>query len=94
MKGIVWVNNSGTAKEQPGPLDAEVYIAYPSFMGRPTQGVEIRVPWYVRLLRFWGRWKNIAIDLKALYEANGDTWPPKHDPRYEDNSQFVEITLS
>ena len=94
LKGLVWVNNNQNPKgEQPGPLDADPYEAMPSFMGRPTIGVKIPVPWYVRVLSFWGRWKVIAIDMKALYEANDETWPPKVDPRYEDDSQFLEITL-
>jgi hypothetical protein len=94
LKGIVWFNNNQNPKgEQPGPLDADPYKAMPSFLGRPTMGVEVPVPWYVRMLPFWGHWKNIAIDMKALYEAMGESWPPKVDPRYEDASQFLEITL-
>jgi hypothetical protein len=62
-------------------------------MGRPTVIINIKVPRIVRLMRFWGQWKCIAIDMKALYEQSGGAWPPKPDPRYEDGSRFLEIQL-
>jgi len=93
MKGLVWFN--GNPDRNPQSLEAEVYEGLPGFMGPPTMGVEIKIPWWLRLLPFWGRWKNIAIDMKAAYEANGGpgAWPPKPDPSYEDTSRFFEITL-
>jgi hypothetical protein len=87
MKGIVWFRDPKSGDR--GSLDCDPYIAMPSFVGRPTEGVEFHIP-------FWKRWRrlNIAVDMKALYEANGEVWPPKHPkPPMEDNSEFLEITL-
>jgi hypothetical protein len=93
MKGLVWVNRN--PDKGPESLDATVGEALPGFMGPPTCVVWIHIPRWLRLLRFWGRWKNIAIDTKAVYEVNGGpgAWPPKPNPRYEDTSRFLEIML-
>ena len=88
---IVWVNRNPDAN--PAEVQATAAVGLPGFMGRPGHIVYIKVPWYVHLLPFWGRWKNIAIDMKALYKANNDKWPPKPNPHSEDTSQFLEIHL-
>ena len=88
---LVWVNRN--PDEAPGPIESSWSVGLPGFMGPPGLIVNIKVPRIVRLMRFWGRWKRIAIDMKELYEQSGDTWPPKPDPRYEDTSRFLEIQL-
>ena len=91
MKNLVWLNRN--PDKEPLSLEATASYGLPGFMGRPGHIVYVKVPWWVKLLPFWRPWKEIAIDMKALYEANNDSWPPKVDPRYEDTSQFVEIIL-
>jgi hypothetical protein len=88
---IVWLNRN--PDKERCPVEACASYGLPGFMGRPGHIVNIKVPWWVRLLPFWQPWKNLAIDMKALYKANNDKWPPKPDPHLEDTSQFLEIQL-